>query len=165
MLLLLLDALARPSLFAADEQQGVVTFNGLPVPGATIIATQSDKKIVASSDVDGRYRITGLGDGSYAILVEMLGFAPLTRDLVADEQSTALELTLLPLEELKRIAVVAANAPVAPIAPTALDAPSRAVMIAFEATACCAAASATSRSLCCSSQALHAQRQIGRAHV
>lgn len=113
-LLLLLAVLGRPSLFAAGEQQGVVTFNGLPVPGATIIATQSDKKIVASTDIDGRYRITGLGDGPFAIRVEMLGFTPLTRDLVADEQSTALELTLLPLEEMKRIAVVAAASTFAP---------------------------------------------------
>ena len=92
------------SLFAAGDQQGLVTFNGLPVPGATIIATQSDKKIVVASDADGRYRLTGLGDGPYAVRVEMLGFAALTRDLVADEQNAAstLELTLLPFEEIER---------------------------------------------------------------
>ena len=110
LVLLLLDALVRPALFAAGDQQGLVTFNGLPVPGATITATQSDKKIVVSSDAEGKYRITGLGDGPYAVRVEMLGFAPLTRDLVADEQTAALELTLLPFEEMKKIAVVAANA-------------------------------------------------------
>ena len=90
-----------------------MTFNGLPVPGATIIATQNDKKIVVASDAEGRYRLTGLGDGPYAVRVEMLGFAALTRDLVADEQSPApiLELALLPFEEIRRIAVVAAIAP------------------------------------------------------
>ena len=60
---LLVVALARPSLFAEGDQHGLVTFNGLPVPGATIIATQGDKKILAASDADGRYRLTGLGDG------------------------------------------------------------------------------------------------------
>ncbi len=111
---LLVIALARPSLLAAGDQGGLVTFNGLPVPGATIIATQNDKKIVVASDAEGRYRLTGLGDGPYAVRVEMLGFAALTRDLVADEQSATLELTLLPFEEIKRIAVFAAAAPVAP---------------------------------------------------
>jgi hypothetical protein len=122
-LFLLLAALARPSLFAAGEQQGLVTFNGLPVPGATITAIQNDKQIVVTSDADGRYRLTGLGDGPYSLRVEMLGFAPLTRDLVAEEPSVALELTLLPFDEIKRIAVVAANAPIAPIAPVAPNAP------------------------------------------
>jgi trimeric autotransporter adhesin len=122
-LLLLLAALARPSLFAAGEQQGLVTFNGLPVPGATVVATQSEKKVVVASDSDGRYRLSGLGDGAYTIRVEMMGFAPLTRDLIAGEQSAALELTLLPFEEMKRIAVVAATAPMAPIAPIAPGAP------------------------------------------
>jgi trimeric autotransporter adhesin len=128
---LLVVALARPSLFAEGDQYGLVTFNGLPVPGATIIATQNDKKIVVSSDAEGRYRLTGLGDGTYAVRVEMLGFAALTRDLVADEQSPAptLELALLPFEEIRRIAVVAAAAPVAPIAPapTAPDAPTASI--------------------------------------
>jgi hypothetical protein len=113
-------------LDAADDQHGQVTFNGLPVPGATIIATQTDKKIVATSDADGRYRLSGLGDGPYAVRVEMLGFATLTRDLVAGAQGAAspLELTLLPFEELRKIATIAApNAPITPVAPTAPDAP------------------------------------------
>jgi hypothetical protein len=105
---LLLVGLARPLLFAAVDQHGHVTFNGLPVPGATIIATQSDKQIIASSDADGRYRISGLGDGPYSIRVEMLGFAPLTRELVANDEATQtpLELALLPFEEIKKIATI-----------------------------------------------------------
>src|SRR5918995_7416257 len=122
---LLLVGLARPLLFAAVDQHGHVTFNGLPVPGATIIATQSDKQIIASSDADGRYRISGLGDGPYSIRVEMLGFAPLTRELVANDEATQtpLELALLPFDEIKRIAVVAAVVPIAPTAPDAPTAP------------------------------------------
>ena len=46
----------------------------------------------------------------------MLGFAPLTRDLVADEPSAAsLELTLLPFEEIRKIAWAIAS-PFAPLA-------------------------------------------------
>jgi trimeric autotransporter adhesin len=122
--LLVVVALARPSLFAEGDQHGLVTFNGLPVPGATVIATQGETKVLASSDADGRYRLTGLADGPYSVRIEMLGFAALTRDLVADETSTAsLELTLLPFEEIRKIAVVAATAPIAPRAPVAPDAP------------------------------------------
>ena len=122
---LLLAVLAGPSMFAAGEQQGLVTFNGLPVPGATVIATQSDKKIIVASDAEGRYRLTGLGDGPYAVRVEMLGFAALSRDLVADDQNAAstLELALLPFEEIRKIAVVAATAPIAStFAPTSQNA-------------------------------------------
>src|SRR5687768_5620197 len=104
----LLALLAGVALFAAGDQHGHVTFNGLPVPGATIVAIQRDKKIVAASDADGRYRLSGLADGPYTIRVEMLGFAPLTRDLVANDEATqpALELALLPFDEIKNIATI-----------------------------------------------------------
>ena len=92
---------------AADEH-GFVTFNGLPVPGATITAIQGDKKIVVSSDPDGRYELSGLGDGMYTLRVEMLGFAAVTRDVRAGDEgpAPALELTLLPFEEIKRVATI-----------------------------------------------------------
>src|SRR5688572_31290520 len=107
---LLVVALARPSLFAEGDQHGLVTFNGLAVPGATVIATQGDKKVLATSDADGRYRLTGLADGPYAVRIEMLGFAALTRDLVAAEMAaTSLELTLLPFEEIRKIATIAST--------------------------------------------------------
>jgi hypothetical protein len=101
-----------PPLFAAGDQYGQVTFNGLPVPGATIVATQGDKEMVVVSDADGRYRLAGLDDGPYAVRVEMLGFAALIRELVADDQGAvpSLELALLPFEEIKKIAVIAATA-------------------------------------------------------
>ena len=104
-------SLAHASLFAAGDQHGIVTFNGLPVPGATIIATQSDKTLVIVSDVEGRYRLTGLGDGPYHVRVEMLGFAALTRELLTDEPPPAptFELALLPFDEIRRIAVVSAS--------------------------------------------------------
>jgi len=124
---LLLAALVGPSLLAAGDQHGQVTFNGLPVPGATIIATQSNRTLTVVSDEEGRYRVSGLADGPYAVRVEMLGFAIITRDLVADAQGSAppFELTLLPFEEIKRISVVAlapnAPNPDAPDAPNPID--------------------------------------------
>ena len=116
---------ADVQMHAAVDQQGQITFNGLAVPGATVTAVQGDKTIVVSSDADGRYRVSGLADGPYTIRVEMVGFAPLTREVTADAQATAqtFELALLPFEEIKRIAVIAPNAPSAPNAPNAPTGP------------------------------------------
>ena len=50
------------STIGADER-GLVTFNGLPVPGATITITQLGRTFVVSTDADGRYEVAGLGDG------------------------------------------------------------------------------------------------------
>ncbi|HET9467425.1 MAG TPA: carboxypeptidase-like regulatory domain-containing protein, partial [Vicinamibacterales bacterium] len=105
---LLLAAFAGSLLLAAGDQYGQVLFNGLPVPGATIVATQNDKTIATTSDLDGRYRLTGLADGAYTLRIEMRGFAPLTRELIADPQGAVppLELALLPFEEIKKIATI-----------------------------------------------------------
>ena len=102
---------ADPVLFAANDQHGQVVFNGLPVPGATISASQHGKNIVVTSDGDGRYRVPGLAEGPYTIRVEMVGFAPLTRELVADASGVVatFELALLPFEEIKKIAVIAST--------------------------------------------------------
>jgi trimeric autotransporter adhesin len=93
---------------AAAEQHGVVTFNGFPVPGATVTATQGDKKVVVSSDADGRYRLPEVGDGAYTVRVEMTGFTGISRELVAADESAPVvfELTLLPFEEIQKIATI-----------------------------------------------------------
>ena len=78
--------LARAGGSAAD-QHGRVTFNGLPVPGATIVATQRRQDVRLASDSEGRYRLTGLDDGPYSIRVEMLGFAPMTHEVVAGDDT------------------------------------------------------------------------------
>ena len=106
LILLLIAPVVGPSVFAAGDQQGQVTFNALPVPGATVTATQGDTKVVVFADVDGRYRLPGLSDGPYTVRVEMMGFTPLTRDLIAGDGAAqpAIELTLAPFEEIRKIA-------------------------------------------------------------
>ena len=42
-----------PRLALASEYHGRVTFGGLPVPGATVTATQGSQKVVAVSDQQG----------------------------------------------------------------------------------------------------------------
>ena len=136
---ILLIALAHQLLLAAGDQSGQVTFNGLPVPGATVVATQGEKQIVVATDADGGYRVRGLSDGPYLLRVEMFGFAPLTRELQAADPSepSQLELALLPFEEIQRIAVIppVISAPAAPAEADAAGAPDRADAVANEASA------------------------------
>ena len=66
---------------AAADHFGRVTFNGLPVPGATVTATQRDQQLVTVTDQDGVFRFAALADGAWTIRVEMIGFAALSRDI------------------------------------------------------------------------------------
>src|ERR1700730_4767827 len=108
-------ALTARVVLAAGDERGLVTFNGLPVPGATVTAMQGDEKIVTTSTEDGTYRLTGLGDGGWTITVEMLGFAPVVHDITISDnapplQSTPFELKLLSFEEMTRVAVTVSEA-------------------------------------------------------
>src|SRR5437762_10469535 len=76
--------LAGPALLASDHY-GQVTFTGLPVPGATVTATQGEKTIIAVSDPSGVYKLVGLADGTWSVRVEMLGFEPLTQEITIAE--------------------------------------------------------------------------------
>src|SRR5689334_2416242 len=66
---------------AASEQRGRVTFGGLPVPGATITATQGAQKFGAISDTQGWYSFQDLTDGTWTIRVEMLCFTTMQQDV------------------------------------------------------------------------------------
>jgi hypothetical protein len=96
----------------------VVTFGGLPVPGAAVTASQGDKKFVAVSDPQGAYSLDGLADGVWNLRIEMLCFAPIEREVTValDAPAALWELKLLPLEELKAAAATAPPAamPAAP---------------------------------------------------
>src|SRR5271156_303061 len=101
---------------AASEQHGVVTFGGLPVPGATVTATQGDKKITAVTDPDGAYFFPDLADGIWTIQVEMLGFSTAKGEIIAGPagQPSTWELKMLPLDQIHAEAqLVAPPKPVA----------------------------------------------------
>ncbi len=105
---------------AASEQHGMVTFGGLPVPGATVTATQGDKKITAVTDPDGAYSFPDLADGIWAIQVEMLGFSTAKGEITAGPvgQPSTWELKMLPLDQIHAEAqLVAPPKPVVPTAP------------------------------------------------
>jgi len=91
-----------PVFAAASEYHGVVTFGGLPVPGATITATQGTKRFSTTSDQGGVYHFEDLPDGKWAIEIEMQCFSTIqTGVTIAPNTSTGnYELQLLPAEQL-----------------------------------------------------------------
>ncbi len=90
----------------AAEHKGQVKFGGLPVPGATVTATQGDRSLSAVTDKDGNYSFADLPDGVWNFQVEMLGFAPVKQEvtIAAGAGAPEWELKMLPLDEIKNLA-------------------------------------------------------------
>ncbi len=95
--------LAAPSLAAAGEYHGQVTFGGLPVPGASVTATQSGKQVSTTTGPDGVFSFAELADGECSIEVLMTGFSPLQQQVTvgANAPQVKWELKLLPLGQIK----------------------------------------------------------------
>jgi trimeric autotransporter adhesin len=94
--------LTAPRLALASEYHGQVTFGGLPVPGATITATQGGRKLVAISDQQGSYSFLDLPDGAWKIEVEMQCFSTIeqTVAIAPNAPSAKWELKLLSLDQI-----------------------------------------------------------------
>jgi len=117
----------------AAEYRGQVTFNSLPLPGATVTARQGDKAVSAISDAQGAFSFPDMGAGVWSLEVEKPGFTPIKKDLAVGTglPGPALEMTMLPIEEMGAPAVstpapaaaaaatVTAAAPAAPPVPAA----------------------------------------------
>jgi trimeric autotransporter adhesin len=86
-------------LLLLAEQQGQVMFGGVPVPGATVTASQGDKKFVAVTDQQGTYSFSDLPDGPFTIQVEMLGFTTVKQEVTTPKAE--FELKMLPIEEMR----------------------------------------------------------------
>ncbi len=95
--------LAACGAASASEYRGLVTFGGVPVPGATVTVTQGGKKYVTVTDTQGFYAIPDLADGAATVDVAMTGFAGLKQDVTvtADGAMAKLELKLLTLDEMR----------------------------------------------------------------
>src|ERR1039457_3374998 len=65
----------------AAEHHGTVKFGGLPVPGASVTAIKGDKKLLTTTDENGRYSFADLAGGAWTVEVEMLGFAKLSNEI------------------------------------------------------------------------------------
>jgi hypothetical protein len=112
--------LAGTVLFAS-EHHGVVQSGGLPVPGATVTATQGDKKLATTTDDQGAYAFADLPDGVWTITVEMLGFARFSEDIgvAAMAPSPTWNLKLLSAAEVKSALAAQKTPAPAALAPTA----------------------------------------------
>jgi carboxypeptidase family protein len=114
-LLCLLAWLTASSLALGSEYHGQVIFNGLPIPGAIVTASQGDKKLTAITDEQGTYSFPDLSDGSWTIEAGMTGFSSLKHDVTVapDTPAAKWELKLLPSDQItaERKPVPMAQAP------------------------------------------------------
>ena len=96
-------SLTASSLAAAFGYHGQVTFGGVPVPGATVTATQGDKKFVSVTDEQGFFSFPDLADGTWTMEVAMQGFSTIKQDVSAapDAAVAKWELSMLPLDQIK----------------------------------------------------------------
>lgn len=101
-LLCLLALLAFPTLAVASEYHGQITFGGLPVPGATVTATQGTKKLATVSDQGGLYNFPDLQDGPWKIEIEMQCFSTIDAEVTIAPNMPAAkwELMLLPVDQI-----------------------------------------------------------------
>jgi hypothetical protein len=116
-LMIALAALALSSVAVASEYHGQVTFGGLPVPGATVTATEGSKQFATSTDQQGLYSFPDLTDGKWTIEVGMTGFSAIKQEVVIGPNTLAAkwELKLLPLDQIKaEIAAPPRRAPLQP---------------------------------------------------
>jgi len=97
---------------AAVEHHGRVTFNGLPVPGVTVTATEAGKRLTAVTDQQGAYAFPDLAEGIWTIRVEMLCFAPIEREVAVAPAAPSPEwqLQMLPLAEMHGAAAASRTA-------------------------------------------------------
>src|ERR1700682_982512 len=71
------------------EITGTVKSGTTPLPGVTITAANSltGKKFVTSSDADGSFKLTITSKGRYIVRAEFSAFAPVTQELVLNDQN------------------------------------------------------------------------------
>jgi trimeric autotransporter adhesin len=82
----------------AAEHHGVVTFHGLPVPGAVVNAVQGETRFSTSTQEDGSYLFRDLPDGNWKMEVHMTGFAQTSAEIavMAGAPGKAWDLKLAP---------------------------------------------------------------------
>ncbi len=94
--------LAFSALAVASPYRGVVTFGGLPLPGATVTATQGTKILTAVSDQNGAFAFDNLADGKWTITVAMQCFNTMHADITVAPKlpAAAWEMKLQPVNQL-----------------------------------------------------------------
>ncbi len=73
---------------------GVVRSGGLPVPGATVTATEGSTKLTTTTDESGAYEFDKVAKGTWTIRVEMIAFRPASREVVAADSPVVADVSL-----------------------------------------------------------------------
>src|SRR5262249_6405729 len=97
----LIAVLGTVATLTAAEHHGLVEFGQLPVPGASIRATQGDKTVKTLTGPDGSYSLPDLAEGVWTVQVEMPGFESSHREVTVKSDASPLQwdLKMLPLTE------------------------------------------------------------------
>src|SRR5262244_2132439 len=74
---------------AFGEIKGVVRTGNVPLPGVTVTAakTLTGKKYITSTETDGSFKITVGSKGRYVVRAEFSAFAPVTQEIIVNEQN------------------------------------------------------------------------------
>jgi hypothetical protein len=99
------------SIAMAAEFHGTTKTNGLPFPGVTITASQGEKKVITTSDLQGVFSFKDLTDGAWTIEAEMIGCAKASRQVTVAAGAPALDLELKMLSETALLASLNGTAP------------------------------------------------------
>ena len=104
----------------AAEHRGQVQFGGLPVPGVSLTATRGDQTLTAVTDPQGAYNFPDLPEGTWKFHIEMLGFAPIDRDVLVapGAPAAAWDLEMLPTGAMNTVTVSAPATGASPAAKT-----------------------------------------------
>src|SRR5690348_4970208 len=78
----------------ASALKGQVTFNGLPVPGATVVVTQGGTTYATITDAQGNYTFPNLADGDWTVQIAMTGFAAVTHTVAVGATTKAVAIAL-----------------------------------------------------------------------
>jgi hypothetical protein len=89
----LVATFAPASVRAAIDVRVHVTFKEAPVPGATVIASRADTRMVTTTDESGDADVA-LDAGAWTVRVEMLGFETAVRDVMIDTATTSIAVAL-----------------------------------------------------------------------
>jgi hypothetical protein len=107
----------------APAYRGDVTYGGMPLPGATVTATQGTKTLTAVSDQDGSFQFDDLGNGQWTIKVEMELFSAdqATITIAPNMPAATFEMKLLPEAKILSESHPASEAIEAPPAPSVAE--------------------------------------------
>lgn len=87
-------ALLAATVLLAAPHSGVVSSAGQPVPGATVLARQGERRLLTTTGEDGRYEFKDLPAGVWLLEVTMFGFEPAYRELNVTSTASTLAWTL-----------------------------------------------------------------------